>query len=138
MAATGFWVFRGGRRIAFALTLTAAAFVPWFSAYCLLSFTGDFLLVVYLLAFSRFVLMLGALDTGSSFAGMGASREAMVSALAEAPLLLSLIAVAILAQSSTLGSIVGWTATQNFFDFSAFPVLPFSPFSFILVANTAR
>src|SRR5260370_6410678 len=138
MAATGFWVFRGGRRIAFALTLTAAAFVPLFSAYGLLSFTGDFILLVYLLAFSRFVLMLGALDSGSSFAGMGASREAMVSALAEAPLLLSLIAVAILAQSRTLGSIVGWTATQNFFDISAVHVLAFSALVFIVVAETGR
>jgi formate hydrogenlyase subunit 4 len=135
---TASWVFRAGPRIAFALTLTAAALVPLFSTYGLLSFTGDFILLVYLLAFSRFVLMLGALDAGSSFAGMGASREAMVSALAEAPLLLSLIAVAILAKSSTLGSIVGWTATQNFFDISAVHVLAFSALVFIVVAETGR
>jgi formate hydrogenlyase subunit 4 len=138
MPPTASWVFRAGPRIAFALTLTAAAFVPLFSTYGLLSFTGDFILLVYLLAFSRFVLMLGALDTGSSFAGMGASREAMVSALAEAPLLLSLIAVAILAKSSTLGAIVGWTATQNFFDISAVHVLAFSALVFIVLAETGR
>jgi formate hydrogenlyase subunit 4 len=138
MPPTASWVFRAGPRIAFALTLTAAAFVPLLSTYGLLSFAGDFILLVYLLAFTRFALMLGALDTGSGFAGMGASREAMVSALAEAPLLLSLIAVAILAKSSTLGSIVGWTAAQNFFDISAVHVLAFSALVFIVVAETGR
>ena len=49
---------------------------------------GDFILLVYLLALARFFLVLGAMDGGSSFGGMGASREALVSTLAEAPLLL--------------------------------------------------
>ena len=55
--------------------------------------TGDFVLLVYLLALGRFFLMLGAMDGGSSFGGMGASREALVSTLAEAPFLLALMSV---------------------------------------------
>ena len=47
----------------------------------LLGMSGDFILIVYLLALSRFFLMLGAMDGGSAFGGMGASREALVSTL---------------------------------------------------------
>lgn len=136
--ATASWVFRAAPRATFALTLMAAAFVPLLSSGGLLSFTGDFILMVYLLAFSRFMLMLGAFDGGSSFGGMGASREALVSALSEAPLLLSLMAVAILAKSATLGGIASWTATQNFFDISAVHVLAFCALAFVVVAETGR
>lgn len=135
---TASWLFHAAPRFTFALTLTAATFTPLLSTSGLLSFTGDFILMVSLLAFARFMLMLGAFDGGSSFGGMGASREAMVSALAEAPLLLSVMAVAILAQSGTVGGIAGWTATQNFFDISAVHVLAFCALVFVVVAETGR
>jgi formate hydrogenlyase subunit 4 len=132
------WLFRFSPRMAFSLIVTAAAFVPLLSGSGLLSFTGDFILLIYLLAFARFLLMLGALDPGSSFGGMGASREAMVSALAEAPLLLSLVAVAILAKSSSLAAIVTWTGLQNFFDISAVHVLALTALIFVVLAETGR
>lgn len=132
------WLFRLSPRMAFALTVTAAAFAPLLSGSGLLSFTGDFILLIYLLAFARFLLMLGALDPGSSFGGMGASREAMVSALAEAPLLLSLMAVAILAKSSSIAGIVTWTGGQNFFDISAVHVLALTALIFVVLAETGR
>ena len=66
----------------------------------LLAFPGDFLLVAYLLGLMRFFTVLAALDTGSSFEGMGASREVFFSALAEPALLLGLAALA--AQSHSL------------------------------------
>lgn len=132
------WIFRASPRMAFALTVTGAAFVPVIVSSGLLSFTGDFILLVYLLAFARFLIMLGGLDTGSSFAGMGASREAMVSALAEAPLLLSIMAVAIVARSNSLVSILGWTQMQNFFDISAVHVLAFAALIFVVLAETGR
>jgi formate hydrogenlyase subunit 4 len=131
-------IFRASPRLAFALTITAAAFVPVLGRSGLLSFSGDFILLIYLLAFSRYLLMLGALDPGSSFGGMGASREAMVSALAEAPLLLSVMSVAIVAKSSSIGSIVQWTGQQNFFDISAVHVLAVTALIFVLLAETGR
>jgi formate hydrogenlyase subunit 4 len=91
-----------------------------------------------LLAFGRFSLLLGAFDGGSSFGGMGASREAMVSVLAEFPLLTSLIAVAIIAKSTSLAPIVAWTGTQNFFDISAVHLLAFAALIIVAIAETGR
>src|SRR5947207_2529761 len=72
------WVFGVAPRLAFAFTLAAAAFLPVIYSAGVLSFTGDFILLVYLLALARFVMVLGAFDSGSSFGAMGASREVMV------------------------------------------------------------
>ena len=67
-----------------AALLGAALFLPYGGVKPPLSFTGDIILFFYLLGTSRVVMIFGALDTGSSFEGMGASREAHFSALAEA------------------------------------------------------
>ena len=83
-------VFRLAPRVVFAATVAALLFVPVLHSGATLSMAGDFIVLVYLLALARFFLMLGAMDGGSSFGGMGASREALVSTLAEAPLLLGL------------------------------------------------
>ena len=62
--------------------------LPWAGQRALLAFDGDLVLFVYLFALVRFATITAALDTGSSFEGMGASREAAFSALAEPALLL--------------------------------------------------
>ncbi len=131
-------IFRASPRMAFALTLAAAAFMPALVTGGMLSFSGDFILLIYVLAFSRFLLMLGALDPGSSFGGMGASREAMVSALSEAPLLLATISVAIVAKASSIAGIVLWTGRQNLFDISAVHVLALTALIFVVLAETGR
>jgi len=88
------WVFRAGPMVGLAAMLTALFLLPFGSARALLEFPGDLLLFVYLLGLARFVTVLAALDTGSPFEGMGASREVWMSALAEPALLLGLAAVA--------------------------------------------
>lgn len=117
-------------------TLVTAAMVPVVYQSALLGFAGDFILLVYLLALGRFFMGLGALDGSSSFAGMGASREAMVSALAEAPLFLGLIAVAILARQGNIVEIVRWTLTQHFFDVSAVHAVAFVALAIVAIAET--
>ncbi|HXP45664.1 MAG TPA: NADH-quinone oxidoreductase subunit H [Terriglobales bacterium] len=131
-------VFRFAPMIVFAATVTAAAFVPALHGSALLGATGDFILFVYLLALSRFFLSLGAMDGGSSFGGMGASREALVSALAEVPLLLGLVAVAILARTATLAGIVQWTVRQDFTQISAVHALAFAALALVAIAETGR
>ncbi|HWZ41991.1 MAG TPA: NADH-quinone oxidoreductase subunit H [Candidatus Saccharimonadales bacterium] len=132
------WLFRAAPRLAFAFTLAAAAFVPVVVTGGMLSFTGDFFVLIYLLAFARFLLLLGALDGGSSFGGMGASREAMVSVLAEAPLVVSLMAVAITARAGSLAGIVEWTRIQSFFNISVVHVLALTAMVFVAIAETGR
>jgi formate hydrogenlyase subunit 4 len=88
------WVFRAGPVIGLAAVLVATALLPFGGCRAPLSFAGDLILFAYLLGLARVFTVLAALDTGSSFEGMGASREVLFSTLAEPPLLLALAAVA--------------------------------------------
>jgi formate hydrogenlyase subunit 4 len=88
------WVFRAGPVVGLAAVLVAAAIVPFGGWPTLVGFSGDLILFAYLLALMRFFTVIAALDTGSSFEGMGASREVQFSALAEPAFLLGLAAVA--------------------------------------------
>jgi formate hydrogenlyase subunit 4 len=91
---TATWVFRAGPIVGLAAILAAMALVPFGKMPALVAFPGDLILFAYLLGLMRFFTVIAALDTGSSFEGMGASREVQFSALAEPALLLGLVAVA--------------------------------------------
>ena len=93
------WVFRAAPIVSLATALTAGLLTPLAAAASPLGFQGDVLAFAYLLGLGRFFTMAAALDTGSSFEGMGASREATFSALAEPALLLSLGIVCVPAAS---------------------------------------
>ncbi|MDD4183576.1 MAG: NADH-quinone oxidoreductase subunit H [Candidatus Omnitrophica bacterium] len=83
---TASWIFRVTPLVVLASTVTAAFIVPVFMpGYN----TGDLLLLVFLFSLGRFFLALAALDTGSSFGGMGSSREMFISSFAEPAYFLS-------------------------------------------------
>jgi formate hydrogenlyase subunit 4 len=88
------WLFVAGPIVSLACITTAILVVPLGGVSALLAFPGDFFLLAGLLGLMRFFTILAALDTGSSFEGMGASREAFYAALAEPALLLGLSALA--------------------------------------------
>jgi formate hydrogenlyase subunit 4 len=101
------WVFRLGP-VANLGALAAALFVaPLGGIPAPISFAGDLIVLVGLLAFGRFATVLAALDTGSSFEGMGASREAHFAVLAEPALLLALATLARAAGTMSLTAIYG-------------------------------
>jgi formate hydrogenlyase subunit 4 len=131
-------IFRVAPRIVFCATVVATLLIPILQPVTLLGGAGDFVLLVGLLALARFFLVLGAMDGGGAFGGMGGSREVLVSALAEAPLLLGLTAVAIVAHSTQLAGIVDWTLRQNFFDVSAVHILAFAALAMVEIAETGR
>ena len=87
------WVFRAGPVVGLAAVLVALAVVPFGNIQAPLHFGGDLLLLAYALGLMRFFTVVAALDTGSAFEGMGASREVQFSALAEPSLLLGLAAI---------------------------------------------
>jgi formate hydrogenlyase subunit 4 len=87
------WIFRAGPVVGLASVLVALAVVPFGNIPAPLHFGGDLLLLVYALGLMRFFTVVAALDTGSAFEGMGASREVQFSALAEPSLLLGLAAI---------------------------------------------
>lgn len=101
------WVFRSGPVVGLAAALVAQALVPFGAAPALVNFGGDLVLFAYLLGLMRFFTVIAALDTGSSFEGMGASREVQFAALAEPALFLGLAALARATNSLSLSTIFG-------------------------------
>jgi formate hydrogenlyase subunit 4 len=124
--------------ILFAATLACAAFVPVLQASSLLGNRGDIILLVYLFALGRFFLVLGSQDGGSAFGGMGAAREALVSTLAEAPLLLSLIAVAVFSHSTSIAGMVEVSAARHPLELSSVHVFAFAALVLVTIAETGR
>ena len=88
------WIFRAGPMLGLAAILIATTLVPLGNFPALISFPADFFFFVCLLGLARFFTVLAALDTGSAFEGMGASREVFFSALAEPALLVALATLA--------------------------------------------
>jgi formate hydrogenlyase subunit 4 len=87
------WIFRAGPIAGLASAITALLVLPIGGGAAMFNFTGDLIFLIYLLGVMRFFTVLAALDTGSAFEGMGASREVQFSVLAEPALLLSLLAM---------------------------------------------
>ena len=121
-----------------AAVAVATLVVPFGGSPALLAFPGDFVLVVGLLAIGRFSIVLAALDTGSSFEGMGASREVQLSALAEPALFLSLAAVGLAAHGTSLSSMQAAVSVEAWLQ--AGPALPLVAAALIAVvlAENAR
>jgi len=88
------WLFRLGPIVNLASLVTVLLILPLGAVGAPFSFSGDLLVLVGLLALGRFATVLAALDTGSSFEGMGASREMDFAALAEPALFLALATLA--------------------------------------------
>jgi formate hydrogenlyase subunit 4 len=89
------WYFRAGPVVSVAAVLCAGLLVPLQAGMAPLGFAGDVVAFASLFALARFATLLAALDTGSSFEGMGASREAAFAALAEPALFLALAIVCV-------------------------------------------
>ncbi|MBU0678282.1 MAG: NADH-quinone oxidoreductase subunit H [Verrucomicrobia bacterium] len=99
------WIFRAAPVIGLSAVMTAMTLMPLARMSAPLSFPGDLVLFAYCLGLMRFVTVLAALDTGSSFEGMGASREVQFSALAEPVLIIAIAALVCAAGSPSLTAI---------------------------------
>lgn len=99
------WLFRAGPVAGLAVLIVALSIVPLGGVRGLAAFPGDLILLAYMLGLMRFMTVLAALDTGSAFEGMGASREVQFSLLAEPALLLGLAAIAFCTRSMGLSDI---------------------------------
>ncbi len=99
------WVFRVTPYIVFATTLIAAALVPTFATGLVFSPAADLIAIVALLGSARFFLALAGLDIGTSFGGIGSSREMMIASLAEPAMLMIVFTLSLLAGSTQLSSV---------------------------------
>jgi formate hydrogenlyase subunit 4 len=104
---TAGWIFLWAPRLGLAVAVIAALLVPWSGAPILGAggHASDFILILYLLALGKFAALLAAMDTGSAFGGLGASREAALSVLVEPTLAIGLGALALGAHSTDLAVI---------------------------------
>jgi formate hydrogenlyase subunit 4 len=107
------WLFRATPYIVFASTWVAAALVPTFATGLLFSWTADLIAIVALLGSARFFLALAGLDVGSSFGGIGSSREVMIATLAEPAMLMVIFTLALLANSTQLSTIAAYMASTE-------------------------
>jgi formate hydrogenlyase subunit 4 len=134
---TASWVYGAGPRIYFATVVAATTLVPVLVAAAPLEATGGILLLVGTLALGRFALATAALDTGSPFGGMGASRDMTIAALAEPALMLGLFASALAAGSMNLGVLVRGLVEQGP-SWHPSDFLAFAGLFIIVIAETGR
>lgn len=131
------WVFRFAPYLIFASTVIIGISIPLISTALKNDLTGDFLVVIYLVALGTFFLALAGIDTGGGFGGFGSSREMMVAALTEGGLILSLLTLALISRTTNLFSIANAIASLSFYDLP--PVmLAFVSFFIALLAETCR
>jgi formate hydrogenlyase subunit 4 len=113
VAESASWLFRFVPYLVFASTWVAAALIPTFATGLLFSWSADLIAIVALLGAARFFLALAGLDVGTSFGGIGSSREAMFGALAEPAMIVIVFTFALVAGSSQLSTVAAYMASPN-------------------------
>jgi formate hydrogenlyase subunit 4 len=101
------WVFRAGPVVMLAALVAASLFLPLDGRESPVRFEGDLLAFAGLLALARFALVLAGLDTGSSFEGMGASREVAFSSFAEPGLFVCLVTLVLATGDVSMNGLFG-------------------------------
>jgi formate hydrogenlyase subunit 4 len=108
LAENASWLFRAIPYIVFAGTWVAAALVPSFATALRFSWAADLIAIVALLGSARFFLALAGLDIGTSFGGIGSSREVMIASLAEPAMIMIVFTLALIAGSTQLATMAAY------------------------------
>jgi formate hydrogenlyase subunit 4 len=135
---TATWVFRAGPIVGLAATIAAGLLVPIAGIPAPLAFQGDLILFAYLLGLARFFTVLAAMDTGSSFEGMGASREATFGSLAEPALFAGFLVLVVGSGDFSLSGILGPGLFRLWGDIGPALVLVAVSFGVLLLAENCR
>ncbi|MCX6653310.1 MAG: NADH-quinone oxidoreductase subunit H [Methanomassiliicoccales archaeon] len=117
--------------------LAAALLIPVFVSESM-GFMGDLIVIVYLLAMARLFMALAALDAGSTFGGMGSSREMLVSSIIEPTILLAIFTTALLTGTTNLAGISRDLATSGLDLVRPSLFLAFAAFFIAILAENAR
>ncbi len=107
------WLFRAAPYLILGITWAAAALVPTFASGLPLSAEADIIVIVALLGTARFLLALAGLDVGTSFGGIGSSREVLFASLAEPAMLMAVFTLSLFAGSTELSSISAYMQTAG-------------------------
>jgi formate hydrogenlyase subunit 4 len=130
------WVFRAGPVIQLAAVVVGMSLIPFGGSAALIAFDGDLIVLAYALGLGRFFTVVAALDTGSSFEGMGASREVTFAMLIEPTLFVGLFALSRLSHSLSLSGIL-YTSGVSGWSIGA-PVLVAGALFVLYLAENAR
>lgn len=106
------WLFQASPVIGVASLIVAGLLLPFGFQSSILSFSGDLVLFVYLLGLARFFTGVAALDTGSSFEGMGAVRDLSFACLVEPTVLVIVIALARMSGSMSLSDLLAYPSLE--------------------------
>ena len=136
LADSASWLFRSAPYLVFALTLAAASLVPTVATDRPFSLAADFIAIIALLASARFFLALAGLDVGTSFGGIGSSREVMIASLAEPAMLMIVFSIALIAGSTNLSAIARFMASHV--DLEASLGLALVGYIMVAIAENAR
>jgi formate hydrogenlyase subunit 4 len=112
LANSASWLFRAIPYLIFAATWVAAALVPTFATGLMFSWSADLIAIIALLGLARFFLALAGLDVGTSFGGIGSSREVMIASLAEPAMLMIVFTLALLAGSTQLSTMAAYLGSD--------------------------
>jgi formate hydrogenlyase subunit 4 len=112
LAENASWLFRVSPYMIFAATWVAAALVPTFATRLQFSWTADLIAITALIGSSRFFLALVGMDIGTSFGGIGSSREMMFASLAEPAMMMIVFTLALLAGSTQLSVVAEFMQTH--------------------------
>ena len=107
------WLFRVIPYIVFAGTWVAASLIPTFRSGLMFSWSADLIAIIALLGSARFFLALAGLDVGTSFGGIGSSREVMIASLAEPAMLMIVFTLALIAGSTQLSTMVAFMGSSE-------------------------
>jgi formate hydrogenlyase subunit 4 len=135
---TASWIFSATPYIVFVTAALVGLMIPMTTTDAPLSLFGGVLAVVYLLALGRFFLALGGLDAGSSFGGLGSSREMTISAIAEPAMMLAIFTVALAASSTNLSEMAKVAVSQSWKFLAPSQMLAFAALFIVLIAETGR
>ena len=132
------WIFKVTPYVVLATALCAGMLVPVLTSILPENLPGDVFFVIYILALGRFFMMLAALDTGGTFGGMGSSREALISSLAEPSLLISLITIGLVAKTTSVSGMMIKMQTESAPLFQPVYVLALFAILLVILMETSR
>ena len=132
------WIFQAAPVVCMAAALVSSLLMPLGGLEAPVQFWGDIILFAYLYGLARFFMIIAALDTGSSFEGMGASREAAFSCLTEIVLFLDFIILALLSKSLVLSRMIEGNILSSWQLFGPVLLLAGASYFLVLLAENAR
>lgn len=137
-SATTTWVFRAGPIVGLVTAAFAALLIPFADSSAPISFQGDVILLAYLLGLGRFFTATAALDTGSSFEGMGAAREVTFACLAEPAFFMGMLVLAKLSGSLRLAEMLGDGLAAHWLDAGASLAMVLLSWFIVLLVENSR